>query len=83
MTLARVGGDEFVVLLPGPADGEAVAGKMVEAIEAAAAGLPGAEHVSATTAWSSYPEAGETLDALMSAADAVLLERTRSCASVR
>ena len=38
--LARVGGDEFVALLPGPADGETVAGLMVEAIESAAAGLP-------------------------------------------
>jgi diguanylate cyclase (GGDEF)-like protein len=81
--LARVGGDEFVALLPAPADGETVARLMVEAIEAAAAGLPGAEHVSATTAWSSYPQDGETLDALMNAADAVLLERKRSRPTVR
>jgi diguanylate cyclase (GGDEF)-like protein len=78
--LARVGGDEFVALLPASrsADGAAVATRMVDAIESVAAGVPGAGHVSATTAWSSYPHDGDTLDALMNAADAVLLERKRS-----
>jgi hypothetical protein len=41
------------------------------------AGEPGADHVSATTAWASFPDDGETLDALMSAADTTLLERKR------
>ncbi len=83
--LARVGGDEFVALLPasGPADGAAVASRLVDAIEAVAAGLPGAGHVSATTAWSSYPDDGDTLDALLNAADAVLLERKRARPSAR
>ena len=81
--LARVGGDEFVVLLSAAADGSVVAGRMVAAIEAAAAGVPGAAHVSATAAWSSYPADGITLDALMNAADAVLLERKRARPSLR
>jgi len=49
----------------------------VAAIEAVVAGEPGADHVSATTAWASFPDDGETLDALMSAADTTLLERKR------
>jgi diguanylate cyclase (GGDEF)-like protein len=83
--LARVGGDEFVALLPAsrPADGAAVAARMVDAIEAVAAGVPGAGHVSATTAWSSFPHDGDTLDALMREADAVLLERKRARPSAR
>jgi hypothetical protein len=56
---------------------------MVDAIESVAAGLPGAGHVSATTAWSAYPHDGATLDALMNAADAVLLERKRARPSAR
>jgi diguanylate cyclase (GGDEF)-like protein len=80
--LARVGGDEFVALLP-DSEPEDVAARMVEAIETVASGLPGAGHVSATTAWSAYPADGDTLDALMNAADSVLLERKRARPSAR
>jgi diguanylate cyclase (GGDEF)-like protein len=78
--LARMGGDEFVVLLDGACDAEAdeVAARLVAAVEAVAAVEPGAEHVSATTAWSTFPADGETLDALLSAADARMLERKRA-----
>ena len=62
-----MGGDEFVALLAGfrpTRRPTRVASRLVDAIEAVAAGLAGAEHVSATTAWSSYPADGDTLDAL-------------------
>jgi diguanylate cyclase (GGDEF)-like protein len=78
--LARMGGDEFVVLLGGACDAEAdeVAARLVAAVEEVAAVEPGAEHVSATTAWSTFPADGETLDALLNAADARMLERKRA-----
>ena len=78
--LARMGGDEFVVLLDGACDAEAdeVAARLVAAVEEVAAVEPGAEHVSATTAWSAFPADGETLDALLNAADARMLERKRA-----
>jgi diguanylate cyclase (GGDEF)-like protein len=78
--LARVGGDEFVALLPCAADADAdrVAARLVAAVESVAAVEAGAEHVSATTAWSAYPADGETLDALLNAADARMLERKRA-----
>jgi diguanylate cyclase (GGDEF)-like protein len=83
--LGRMGGDEFVVLLDGARDAQAdaVAARLVAAIENVAAVEPGAEHVSATTAWSAYPADGETLDALLNAADARMLERKRARPVVR
>ena len=38
----------------------------------------GSSHVSATTACATYPHDGQTLDELMRAADARLLQRKRS-----
>ena len=78
--LARMGGDEFVVLLGGACDSEAdeVAARLVAAVEEVAAVEAGAGHVSATTAWSAFPADGETLDALLNAADARMLERKRA-----
>ena len=79
-TLARVGGDEFVALLPQASEPDAagIAGRLVDAVEEMAASEPGAEHLSATTAWSAFPADGDTLDALLNAADARMLERKRA-----
>ena len=79
-TLARVGGDEFVALLPQASEPDAtgIARRLVDAVEEMAAGEPGAEHLSATTAWSAFPADGDTLDALLNAADARMLERKRA-----
>ena len=83
--LARVGGDEFVALLP--ASGRRRRRRRRPAWSTRSRpsppAFPGAAHVSATTAWSSYPDDGDTLDALMNAADAVLLERKRARPSAR
>jgi len=75
-----VGGDEFVALLPRASepDGAGIARRLVDAVEEMAAGEPGAEHLSATTAWSAFPDDGETLDALLNTADARMLERKRA-----
>jgi diguanylate cyclase (GGDEF)-like protein len=79
-TLARVGGDEFVALLTRASDADAasIAQRLVAAVEEVAAGEPGAEHLSATTAWSAFPTDGDTLDALLYTADARMLQRKRA-----
>ena len=78
-TLARVGGDEFVALLPASDPNRGASReRLVDAVEEMAASEPGAEHLSATTAWSAFPADGDTLDALLNAADARMLERKRA-----
>jgi len=79
-TLARIGGDEFVALLTRASDADAtsVAQRLVRAVEEVAAGEPGAQHLSATTAWSAFPADGDTVDALLNAADARMLQRKRA-----
>jgi diguanylate cyclase (GGDEF)-like protein len=83
--LGRVGGDEFVALLTCASDAHAdgVARRLVEAVESVAGAEPGAEHVSATAAWSAFPADGDALDALLNAADARMLERKRARRAAR
>jgi diguanylate cyclase (GGDEF)-like protein len=77
--LARVGGDEFVILLFSGSEevADRVSERLVSAIRHVVAEQPGAEHVSATTARSVLDRDGDTLDTLMNVADARMLERKR------
>jgi diguanylate cyclase (GGDEF)-like protein len=78
--LARVGGDEFVVLLFTDSDeiADRVAARLVAAIEGAVAHQVGADHVSATVARAVLYRDGDTLDALLEAADTRMLDLKRA-----
>ncbi|WDY56120.1 sensor domain-containing diguanylate cyclase [Pseudomonas sp. PSKL.D1] len=72
-TLARMGGDEFTVLLPEVACSTAVAEKVVEILSVMAepleAGLPGLAMPACSIGVAMYPEHGTDADALLSHAD--------------
>jgi diguanylate cyclase (GGDEF)-like protein len=78
--LARVGGDEFVILLglASTEDAESVVERLIFATRRVAVQDPGSDHVGATTACATYPHDGDTLDELMRVADGRLLARKRS-----
>jgi diguanylate cyclase (GGDEF)-like protein len=71
-TVARIGGDEFIVLLPDlriPAEAESIAAKIVAAI-ALPYSIDGAHAViTVSVGVVTYPEAGSDLDTLMRCAD--------------
>ena len=71
-TVARIGGDEFIVLLPDlriPAEAESIAAKIVDAI-AQPYVIDGARTVITVSVGTvTYPEAGGDLDTLMRCAD--------------
>ena len=71
-TVARIGGDEFIVLLPDlriPAEAESIAAKIVAAIALPYA-IDGAHAViTVSVGVVTYPEAGSDLDTLMRCAD--------------
>lgn len=74
-TTARMGGDEFVMLLPGPLSrAEAVeAGQRAIASLASAVRLAGIDvHVSPSIGLALYPDDGITMDALLAHADAAM-----------
>ncbi len=77
-TVARVGGDEFAVILPkiaSPQDAAIVSGKIIEALSAS---FPpsDAEHgkieIGASIGIAIFPADGEDLDALFKAADSAM-----------
>lgn len=80
-TAARVGGDEFLVLLEGIENREqarVVADKVVRAIEAPLPGLDPDERVSASVGVVLFPEDGRTADQLLHVADEAMYADKRA-----
>ncbi len=83
-TVARIGGDEFTVILPGaetPEDAEQVARKLHSALSDTPIELDNAlspYHVSASIGIALYPDHGETVDELLSAADDAMYAAKKS-----
>jgi diguanylate cyclase (GGDEF)-like protein len=75
-TVARYGGEEFALVLPGCrlADAERAA----ERVRSAVASLPHAARVTVSAGVASYPQHGDTVDALVRAADFALYAAKRS-----
>jgi diguanylate cyclase (GGDEF)-like protein len=73
--VARHGGDEFVILLPGATEAHArqVAARVVAAVERSGAADPELGVLSASVGGASFPADGEGLDRLLERADAELL----------
>jgi diguanylate cyclase (GGDEF)-like protein len=79
--VGRFGGDEFVVLWPrpvSPAEARAVGERLRDAVASVAAGLPAGIPLTASVGVASYPRDGQTLDALLGAADKALAAAKRS-----
>jgi diguanylate cyclase (GGDEF)-like protein len=73
--VARIGGDEFVVLLPNTdaAGTRTVARKLIGRVNAPPFLVDGAEYcVTVSIGLASYPESGDTVNELLAAADAAL-----------
>jgi diguanylate cyclase (GGDEF)-like protein len=74
-TVGRLGGDEFMVLLPeieSARDGHAVASKIVEVLERPMAVLGNEIHISASVGMVLFPDDGLDEETLVSAADAAM-----------
>ena len=83
-TVARIGGDEFAVILPriaSPQDAAIVAGKIIDAL---CASFPAsdAEHgkieIGSSIGIAMFPKDGEDIDALFKAADAAMYKAKQS-----
>jgi diguanylate cyclase (GGDEF)-like protein/hemerythrin-like metal-binding protein/PAS domain S-box-containing protein len=74
-TAARMGGDEFVLILPGlaaPSDAELVAGRVISALAAPIVLGKISVCVGVSIGIALYPKNGETIETLLSAADAAM-----------
>lgn len=85
-TLARTGGDEFVILLPNSdrSDAERVAARLHEALSEAPCSCAGTEiTLAASVGIAVFPTDGESLDALTRVADAEMYEAKRNGGATR
>jgi diguanylate cyclase (GGDEF)-like protein len=81
-TITRHGGDEFSVIAPETSAAEAstLAQRLEEAVQRVVAGE---EHLTCSSGFAIYPEAGQSVDELMGAADDVLKREKRTRQSIR
>jgi len=80
-TVARMGGDEFVVLLTGVAnrsDSSRVASELIAAIREPITLLSGVCHVGASVGVSVFPRDGNTNDGILQSADCAMYEAKRA-----
>jgi diguanylate cyclase (GGDEF)-like protein len=79
--LARIGGDEFVALLRGPADRDSINRVALPMVEALRRSFTVGEHevrVGASAGVAAFPENGRTVDALLTNADQAMYRVKRS-----
>ncbi len=78
--VSRIGGDEFVILLPAisPAEAAVIAGRIIARVEGPFdVGLPAPVHVGISIGSACAPDDGETTDALLRSADRAMYEAKR------